>query len=321
MKLGPWLDLNSLLLVVCGLAALYGAAVWFRTADLVLFFLPYVLVATTVAAVLFLTWRRRHLILLTLLAIASVAVIPVWAERTADGTGTPIAVATVNTLADKNGDKQGFAAWLRSTPADIVLLQEVSSWSAGLMREARAYPVRVGPVDGHVGILSRYPLVGEPRLFSDGAFSPRHRLIRAEFDVTDPAKPGAARRTMVVYALHAQTPRSKLRWLERNRLLAVLAEQVSKEAPGTAIVVGGDFNTPPWSPWLHKLLATTPLTLADKSLWPAATRYFREFGWPEFFGSTVDHILVSPEVRILGHRVGPNVGSDHLPVTASILLN
>jgi endonuclease/exonuclease/phosphatase family metal-dependent hydrolase len=34
----------------------------------------------------------------------------------------------------------------------------------------------------------------------------------------------------------------------------------------------------------------------------------------------IDHVVVSPEVRVTDRRVGPDVGSDHLPVEATLAI-
>lgn len=321
MNLGRWFDVTGLAALVLGLGALYAAAVVIRTADLILFFLPYVLAGSIVLTVLFLTWRRRHLLLMMLMLGGSIAVLPVFAERSEIDGGTRVRVATINMLSDKNADLPALKAWLDSRPADIILVQEAPHDGPGLRGITNAYPVVLGPYSWDVALLTRYPVIGEPRLLDDGVFTKRKRIARVELDVTDRSNPNARRETLVVYAVHAQTPRSKEKWRERNRLLAVLEEAVNSEAPGTRVVVGGDFNTPTWSPWIHKLLLTTPLRLADESLWPVATRYFREFGWPQFFGSTVDHVMVGPGVEVERHRVGPDVGSDHLPVVVDVELH
>ncbi len=39
--------------------------------------------------------------------------------------------------------------------------------------------------------------------------------------------------------------------------------------------------------------------------------------WPAMLplmGITIDHILVSKDITVLKHEVGPNIGSDHYPV-------
>ncbi len=34
----------------------------------------------------------------------------------------------------------------------------------------------------------------------------------------------------------------------------------------------------------------------------------------------IDHVVVSPEVKVIARRVGPDVGSDHLPIEATLAI-
>lgn len=40
--------------------------------------------------------------------------------------------------------------------------------------------------------------------------------------------------------------------------------------------------------------------------------------WAGPFGLTLDHILVSPEFRLKDFQRGPDIGSDHLPISAEL---
>ena len=45
--------------------------------------------------------------------------------------------------------------------------------------------------------------------------------------------------------------------------------------------------------------------------------------WPAEYcplGITIDHCLVSPDIEVKQRLVGPDVGSDHLPVIVDLLL-
>jgi endonuclease/exonuclease/phosphatase (EEP) superfamily protein YafD len=73
----------------------------------------------------------------------------------------------------------------------------------------------------------------------------------------------------------------------------------------------GDFNVTPWSPLFADLLRDSGL--ADSC---------RGFGWqptwptrlPAMFRIPIDHCLHGAGVAIVDRRVGPEIGSDHLPL-------
>jgi endonuclease/exonuclease/phosphatase (EEP) superfamily protein YafD len=96
---------------------------------------------------------------------------------------------------------------------------------------------------------------------------------------------------------------------EMSRVLSLLSR--SSDLP---MVVGGDFNMP-----------------SDDSTMAALRNYFRfafeEAGWgygytrpAEYPWVRIDHLLSSPEWSVTRCRVGPDLGSDHLPVIAEFVL-
>jgi endonuclease/exonuclease/phosphatase (EEP) superfamily protein YafD len=109
-------------------------------------------------------------------------------------------------------------------------------------------------------------------------------------------------------------PTSARRAAQRNRELELLAEhRATIDGP---LVVAGDFNVTPYSPFYADWLAQTRLR---------DTRYHRTFGatWPTylpFLGIPIDHIAVSPEFQTIAHRRLPNFDSDHYGILAEIAL-
>jgi vancomycin resistance protein VanJ len=111
-------------------------------------------------------------------------------------------------------------------------------------------------------------------------------------------------RDLTGFALHIDWWRHEL-----DRVVAPLLE-----ARGVPVLAGGDFNMPP-----------------DDSTMVALRSVFRfgfeEAGWG--FGYTrpsrfpwfrIDHILATPQWRITRCWVGPDFGSDHLPLLAEVVL-
>ena len=55
--------------------------------------------------------------------------------------------------------------------------------------------------------------------------------------------------------------------------------------------------------------------------WPGTTRFSRRwFSKYVYYGSPVDHILVSRNIEVKHFEVGPDIGSDHFPVFADLRL-
>jgi endonuclease/exonuclease/phosphatase (EEP) superfamily protein YafD len=89
--------------------------------------------------------------------------------------------------------------------------------------------------------------------------------------------------------------------------------QAARERYGPTLVLG-DLNVTPWSPHFRALLREG--RLADSA---------RGFGWQASWPAyslplriAIDHCLVSAEFTVLRRRLGPHVGSDHLPVFVEV---
>ena len=96
---------------------------------------------------------------------------------------------------------------------------------------------------------------------------------------------------------------------EMGRILsALLGER------GVPLLVGGDFNMPPDDSTLAALLATFRSAF-DEAGWGYGYTRPARFSWVR-----IDHILTTPDWFIAECRVGPDLGSDHLPVMAEVVL-
>ena len=92
----------------------------------------------------------------------------------------------------------------------------------------------------------------------------------------------------------------------RNECLKRIEEEALGEIP---TVVIGDLNTSPWSPWFPKKLEDPFPYLARKHTWSALSG---------IVSTSLDHILVNDKLVAHYPEVGPDLGSDHRPVTAEL---
>jgi endonuclease/exonuclease/phosphatase (EEP) superfamily protein YafD len=83
------------------------------------------------------------------------------------------------------------------------------------------------------------------------------------------------------------------------------------------LVIAGDFNMTPWSYRQQRMLAATSLRRHATFLrsWPTDGQY--RLPWPTFL---IDHVLTTPDIKSVSIRIGPRLGSDHLPVIATLKL-
>lgn len=109
-------------------------------------------------------------------------------------------------------------------------------------------------------------------------------------------------------ATHPHIPTRRQLFKARNQQLAAIAEYVSDLK--TPAMVVGDLNTTMWSPYYQVMVKTANLQNSRQGFGIMPT-------WPThkpLFYIPIDHCLVSPEIKIIHMRTGPNVGSDHLPI-------
>lgn len=116
-------------------------------------------------------------------------------------------------------------------------------------------------------------------------------------------------RPLTLFGVHPFPPIGAAASAMRNQSFVLLNKRL-RETKGAAIVVG-DFNSTSWSPHFADLLAGT--TLRDARLGRGVQPSWSTTH-PLPLRIPIDHTLVSPQVYVLERRLGPAVGSDHLPV-------
>jgi endonuclease/exonuclease/phosphatase (EEP) superfamily protein YafD len=77
------------------------------------------------------------------------------------------------------------------------------------------------------------------------------------------------------------------------------------------LIVFGDFNSTPWHGPFRQMLAISGLRNSQlgfgwQTTWPSPL--------PPPLRLAIDHSLHSPRITTLGREVGPDIGSDHLPL-------
>ncbi|WP_181699227.1 endonuclease/exonuclease/phosphatase family protein [Chthonobacter albigriseus] len=287
--------------------------------DLLTFATPPIAAALLVLIVLAAIRQRPTIALVLVAGLIGSAIVTASPGNTGSGEPRPLVrVMTFNVLLS-NTDTAEFRAYVESVQPDVIILQEVRpSWAK--LRTWEAYPYSDLGGSGDVMVLSRLPFTAPPKNvydFSNGSIDGL-KAIRMEVSVAGRPGAEAVGGALVVYGLHAPTPRIEPWWRQRNAFLTAIGDLVAAEPADKTVVVGGDWNTPIWSPFFRGFLDKTGLQVTSSWIWPAATRYFRELDMPTFVGAAVDHIVVSPKLVALRHAVGPDLGSDHLPVTVDL---
>ena len=224
---------------------------------------------------------------------------------TADATARPTIRVLVANVFYRNSSAQRLLETIRRETPDAVLLVEYTTELAERLRELRqTYGHRLeSPRRGAYGIA----------LFS------RIELSSAQTFMLGPTHAIEARlRTggseVMLLGVHLRAPLYPARAAERNRQLELLAERVS--AVRGPVIVAGDFNISPYSPYYVDWLARTGLTDARRGRTPRPS-------WPTFLpviGIPIDHCFVSSDIAVIAERGLPSFGSDHYPMVVELSL-
>ena len=308
------LDLFALVAVAPSLLA--PAARWWWVADLCCHFrLPYAIAMGMFAVVYGLLRRWRRLAVVSLVLAFNVWLLwPLFAVRSAPSdVDESLRLMAANVFIG-NRQPQPVLDLVREERPDLVLLVEVDDrWMSALEELGDEYPHRfqvtrdeqtfgLGPFG--IALFSRLPLTD----------ARSHRLGTERTPVVT-AKVQHAGCEWTIIGVHPYPPVSSRYTAARDSVLADVA-RLSRDAEGPKVVLG-DLNTTCWSPQFADLLEVGKLRDSEVGFGYQPT-------WPDWLPVLVlpiDHLLHSPDVRVIDRRIGPSIASDHRPVIVDVTLD
>jgi endonuclease/exonuclease/phosphatase (EEP) superfamily protein YafD len=234
-----------------------------------------------------------------------------WLGGTANAApgGVPLRVVSANVLS-QNPTPEKMLELVRAADPDLIVLVDARqrSWQPVLSELATSYPYEA-PQEWRertpVILFSRHPIVAAQVVRPPGG---RRPYLVAEIAVGDT--------TVVVAGVHpsSPSPTEPGDTRRRNRELDHIAEIAG--AADRPVIVAGDFNTTPWSPYYQDLLAAAGLRNAALGHGYIGT-------WPTWFWPAlipIDHVLLKGPLAVTTVRRGPAIGSDHFPIIADLRL-
>jgi endonuclease/exonuclease/phosphatase (EEP) superfamily protein YafD len=219
--------------------------------------------------------------------------------------GSELTVITAN-VEYVNRDHEALLQWLSRQSADVIVLEEVTEAWARTIERLPGYPfraVRVREDPYGLALLSRRPLQSVEWLdfAADGI-----PTLGAQLEIDG--------QPVQIIGIHTHSPITSARLRARDRELERAAQRASYG--GRTTVLLGDLNVSPDAPAFPRLLADGSLSdaLASGGWRPT----WRADFWP--LALRIDHVLASPSLCVVSSEVGPDVGSDHRPVRATLRL-
>ena len=215
-------------------------------------------------------------------------------------------ILVVNVL-ETNTNYAAGAALIRRERPDIVGLIEMSpKWITGLAatRVDRDYPYRQDwPLGG----------MGMSLWFRRGLPRPELRPVMYGFNPAMVARLDWAGRRRTVWLVHPMNPfYAGMRSLvEIDALGRTIAGE--QEAGSDSTLVLGDLNRTDGSPHFGRLLKRTRLRDSRIGFGPQPS-------WPTWspYRIAIDHAFVTSDLAVTERRLGPPIGSDHLPLIVEV---
>lgn len=190
---------------------------------------------------------------------------------------------------------------------DIVGLLEVDErWLSALAPLRVRYPYGIEDPRGDnfgIALFSRFPIEKlQLRPLEPGGV----QVVTGEFSL------GSVPVTIAI--AHPVPPVSSRYSALRNREFVRLADML-RQFDEREIILLGDLNTTPWSPIYREFERSTglyngALGFGLHPTWPASLPLLR---------IPIDHCLLSSGLRATAFKVGPQVGSDHIPIIVEIV--
>lgn len=209
-------------------------------------------------------------------------------------------------LLRENLDYERFVQFVRDEKPDVLFVMEMNeAWTQALEVLQDEYPhQKLRPREDAfgVGLFSRTPFEDVPVILSATGLP----SIVTTMELSG--------QEALFIGTHSLPPMGAANAYDRNEQLANIAQFVAQQKQ--PVVLLGDLNITPWSPYFGDLVRDSGLrdTQHGQGLQPS----WPWLPWP--CRIPIDHALVSKEVQVIDRRLGPNIGSDHLPVVLEFVL-
>lgn len=217
-----------------------------------------------------------------------------------------VRVMTLNLLHTNTKGHEATLKHIRKQAPDLIWMAEFTPlWLEYLTRKLPDFPYRCQqPTNGPFGaaLFSRHPLPLAEMIELGHSWTPACRAV-----IQMPSGP------IGFLGVHTPPPGFTLaRTEDRNTGLAAIP--LALENLPERRIVCGDFNATPWNAPFQELRLRANLSTGTTSTWlptwPAAM--------PSFLRIPIDHVMVSGRMTVGDVQLGPNVGSDHLPLFAVV---
>ncbi len=264
--------------------------------------------------------RNSSLIIGVFISINIMAITPYYLpqERIESENVHKLSVLHLNIFAP-NRQYSEIQKMIQALSPDIVEIQEYKDNSRNHLEKTGVfnnYPYRIVG-KAHLGIYSKYPFRQSHLDYATGVTLANFATITTVVDVKGTP--------VNLITAHPHWPIMNNKERQRAHFKSWIDKGFTKKQN---VVLLADLNTSPWSSNFKYLIRESGLK--DSQLgkgiqpsWPVFIPHLRKYGrnlLVSLFRIPIDHILVSKDITVLKRELGPDVGSDHLPVYAELAI-
>jgi endonuclease/exonuclease/phosphatase (EEP) superfamily protein YafD len=260
--------------------------------------------------------RDRVLLCLVLFALALnlVDIYPWYLSRSniATARASTLRVMSFN-INVENTQTAAIVESIRSINPDLVVVIEVTpSMMENIntaLKSKLTYNFR--SPGGGLGILSKLPLQ-----------SPTGEKFSGSDDTNLVTTISYRDKSIKLIGTHPLVPVKFDRFIKRNQHLQAIGDYLDQTKE--TVILLGDFNLTPWSPYYRQLVNTTGLhnTRLGFGILPTWIRAATHVKYPSwiipFINIPIDHIFVSRDIKVIRTYVGKNGNSDHAPIISEL---
>lgn len=233
------------------------------------------------------------------LALNVTAFVPLYQTGTPVSAKPSISIVTMNIWGAHNHRYSDAVKYIRAANPDVICLNEITKdWMNEMRKKLPDYAfVFDEGLSGGAAIFSRIPI--ERQIPPEG---PRMRRYGVRGQVT------LDNQQVLIIAEHPPAPYMKSNWSKRNAEFNRLINDIT--ATNAHVVLIGDLNCTPWSFYFRGLLEKARLVDSEiaNGIQPSwSTLHVLPL-------VPIDHCLVTNQLCVQERKLGPNIGSDHLPV-------
>lgn len=298
---------SNIMLAAAVLASLLGAlggAHWLL--ELFSHFIAWHAMLAGVAALQFSLIRRWRWSLIACAVMAAQLSVPLFWYLPGDTTtlkpNLRVLLANVHTA---NPDKQSFLNLVRAADPDVICVQEADdAWAEAIKVLEDDYSVNsIVPRSDNFGIAFYSRLPGG---MTGVLFQNEHQVPALSATITVEGC------RIAILDLHTLPPMGKFMAQHRGRQLESARKWLEAQTDPALLV--GDLNLTMFSPEYRHFTQDLDLHNARKGFGPLGTWP----AWVPFARLPLDHCLVQGDLAVVNCEVGPDIGSDHLPLIVDL---